>query len=503
MATFVTSKSTAYRHGVYAIERQPAATIRATGTGQCAIVAQFPWGPDQTLTQPTSMKQLLDMVAPAGMSRTGSGYLSLIRKGFPIAPLFVRVTNSGAKLAATCPINKAGPTLMLTLTLKYVGAAGNSVTATTSAASDGNANHFNLLISVSSAYGVTTDLFQNLNYSGTGADSTPDFTNTLLIGSITKNSSGVPLLATTSFTGGNDGVVVAADYVGTQGAADKGIALFEKSRIVDHFFSDDPGNAMRTVVNAGLIAHADYMTDRIAYINGPQGQTLAQVQTDVASYSPSQRGCYVDAWGYILDDQDGTKRIVPSAPFAAAVAAQLPASTSIAWKGQPVQVMLSGLVDLEADRGDAVYTNTAAGITTLMKEVTGGFTFEAAVNMANAASPAKGTLNRTRMGHYMARSMVQSLRPQVDAPNVPAIQQDEIIAVDTFLGNLKQNAKTDPLNLVHILDYSIHDVKSANAQSDLDNGDFTIEMDIKTSSGQSRIFLGMNYGETTKVNVTL
>lgn len=497
MPVFISSKSIARRHGVYAIERATPATIRATGTAQAAIAAQFPWGPNQALTTPTSMKNMIDMVAPGGMPRTGSGYLSIIRKGWPIPPKFVRVTGS-----SVAPV-KAAVTLtaFLTVTLKYVGAAGNAVTATVTNASDGVGTHFNLSVSVTSSTGTTTDFFQNVN--NTGTISTFDFTNTLLVGNITQAGSGRPANQSgTAFTGGSDGTFVAGDYVGTAGTADKGIALFEGDRTIDHLFSDDPGNSFRATVNAGLVAHADLQTDRIAYLNGPQGQSSATAITDVANYG-SLRACYVDAWVYILDDTTGAKTLVPSAPFAASVAAQLPPSTSIAWKGTPVQTMLSGIVDLEFDRGDAAANGTDAGITTIMREVTGGFTFEAAVNTFNAAQPTKGTLNRTRMGHFIARSMVTSLRPFVDAPNVPQVQQDEINAVDTFLGNLKRAKDGDPINNVHILDYAIHDIKTSNAQADLDNGEFAIDSDVKISSAQSKIFLGLLFGETIKVNVTL
>src|SRR6266849_5236162 len=74
---YVSSVSAARRHGVYAIERTPSPSIRAIGTGVCAIVLQSPWGPDQALTTPSGLKDLYDTIAPAGMDRTWSGYRSV------------------------------------------------------------------------------------------------------------------------------------------------------------------------------------------------------------------------------------------------------------------------------------------------------------------------------------------------------------------------------------------------------------------------------------------
>ncbi len=500
MAVFVTSTSAARRHGVFAIERTPPATVRATGSATSVIIEQFPWGPSQTLTEPTGMRNMLDTIAPPGMSRTGAGYLSVIRKGWPLLK-FIRVLGTAA-VKATVALNKTGPTAVITLTLKYHGTAGNSVTATVSDASDGDANHFNLAVTVTGATGTTTDKLENLNYSAVGTASSPDLTKTLLLGSIAVNSTGIVLRATSTFASGADGTIDATTYVGTAGTADKGLAKMESDRTVDGFFVGDPGNSIRAAVNLGLAAHADYMTDRVAYINSDSGLSMVDTQT-AAAISRSQRVVFVDQWVNITDDTDGTTRLVSGASWAASVASQLPPSTSIAWKSDKVQRMLSGIVDLESDRGEAAASNTELGIVTFNREENGGFTFEAGVTTIAPTTPAKRNLTRTRMGHYIARSIVSSLRTSTDAPNVPVNQQDEICAVDKFLGQLKRNATTDPNNLPHILNYAMLDVEAANSETSLDAGEFHIPIDVKTSSAQEKIFISMNFGENVTVSTQL
>jgi phage tail sheath protein FI len=499
MPVFVNSVSEALRHGVYAVERQPPASVRATGTATTAIIEQFPWGPSQVLTTTTGMKNFFDLYAPAGMSRTGSGYLSVIRKGWPILKV-VRVLGTGVNAVAT--LATVAPVSMITLTLKYPGTAGNSVTATTSAASDGDSNHFNLAVTVTGTSGTTTDTLQNLNYSGVGTDSDPDLTRCLLLGSIVKLASGFPVYAVYTFSTGADGTINAASYVGTAGSANQGVARLEGDRNIDGFCVGDPGNTLRAAVNAGLKAHADFMTDRVAYINGNSGLTQAATQTDVALYR-SVRTVYVDSWVNIFDDTDGTTRLVPGAPFAASVAAQIPPSLSIAWKSDKIQAMLGGIVSLESDRGNASSTNTDAGIVTFCQEENGGFTFEAGVNTFAPSNPSKRNLTRTRMGHFIARSATSSLRSSVDAPNVPIVQQDEINAVEDFLGSLKANRLTDPFNKPYILDFTINDVNAFNSQEDIDSGVFVIPADIKIGSNQEKIILSMQYGETVRVATQL
>lgn len=503
MPLFITTKAEALRHDVYALEKLLPAVITPTGFGVAAIVEQFPWGPSQTLTTPTGRADLLNTVAPPGMSRTGAGYLALIAKGFPTIK-FVRVLGSAAA-KATAVINKTGPTPLVTVELKYPGTSGNSVVVTSSAASDGDANHFNITATVTGASGTTSETLHNWNVSGVGADTVltaADLSRLRLIGAVTKNSAGVPILASTTASGGTDGSITSAEYVGVAGTNDKGVAKLEGDNTIDHFFTGDPGNSLRAAVNAGLKAHADLKTDRVAYLNGNSALTAAAAQADVASYR-SQRVVYCDPWVYIRDDVDGTQRLVTSASFAGSVASRLPPSTSIAWKGDVVGTFLGGIVDLEADRGDAAATNTAAGIATFIREETGGFRIEAGVTTIAPTTPAKKNLTRTRTGIYIARSVKQSLRPMTDMPNLPVYQQSIVDAVTSFMERMKKNGqKEDAVFLPHVLDYGIGDLSAENQQADLDAGDFTVPLEAKTSSSMERIFLNVNYGETVTVTAS-
>lgn len=500
MSLIVTSTSQAIGHGVFGIERTPPAVIRAQGVAVAAIVDQFPWGPDQSVYTVLDRNDFNNKFAPSGMSRTGGGYMAVSGKAYPILKV-VRALGSAA-VAASAAINKTGPTLLFTVGLKYKGTAGNSVVCTTAAATDGDANHFNLTVSVTSASGVTVDKIENINLSavGTVSDFSGTFTNTILIGSITISTTGVPILGSTTCSAGANGTVDSTTYVGTQGSADKGLAKLETDKSVDFVFTGDPGSSLRAAVNAGISAHVDYMTDRMGFINGDSGMTLAAAQTDVASYR-SLRVCYEDVWAFQRDDVDGTQRLVGPAPFAVSVASNLSPSTSFSWKAPEAQRFMGAIVSLETARGPVgAYTNELAGINTLQQEELGGFTFESAVVTAAPTNPAKRKYKRTRMTHYIAKAIVASLRSYTDSPNVPENQQDEINAVDTFLGNLKKNSVTNPNALPHIMDFAIRDIATFNSQVDLDAGIFTIPADIKLSSDQEKIFISMQIGES--VNVT-
>ncbi len=496
---FVNSTSEATLHGLYALERTPPAVIQATGSATVCMIEQFPWGPEGLFT-PADMREFLETYAPFGMSHLGAGYLSMIKKRWAALKV-VRVLGDDA-VAATRTCSTVTPTVIITITAKYKGAAGNSITKTVSDASDGDTDHFDLVVEVSNAQGVTRDEFKNLNYSGVGADSAPDCTGCFLVGTIVKNAAGRPLNGTATFSAGSNGTIAATEYVGTEGLGDKGVACCEGDLDIDFVLTGDPGNSLRAAVNAGLVAHADYMSDRFAIINGDSAQTLAEANTDVEDYR-SLRAVYVDVWAYIKDDVDGTERLVAPAPFFASVAAQLSPSTSPAWKDERVKAMLNGIARLEARRGRGANVNEKNGIVTLQRELKGGYSFECAVNTAAPTNPAKKTFKRSRMGHYIARSIKESLRSYTDAPNVPSVQQDEVIAVKDFLEVLKDNAVADAINRPHVLDYAVPDLATYNSFASQQAGEFTIPADVTISADQSKIFLSINYGETVRVSVAL
>jgi phage tail sheath protein FI len=501
MATplFVTSLSSVSRHGVYAIERKPTPSLRSTGTSLAAIVGQFPWGPTGTIFEPTDIGDAINTLAPPGFDRTGSAYLSLTGKAWRGLRI-VRVIGADAA-AATCALMDS-PSTIGTITAKYKGTAGNSITAVVSDATDGDANHFKLTVSITGSSGTTTEILDNVNGSGTGTKSTFSLANSKLMASISWGTSGRPDNGSYTFSGGTSPAVVSGDYVGTEGTGDKGLSLLEGDRGIRHVCTDDPGNTIRAAVNAGLKAHAIFMGDRIAYLNGNSGLTAAASRTDAATYS-SKQVVYVDPWYYKRDDVDGTERLVAPAPLAASVAANLEPSTSIAWKAVEVRNLLGEITRLEALRGEAASTNSDAGVVTIIKEETGGFSFESAHVTSYAAEASTGDLTRTRMAIYIVSAFAAANRTNVDAPNVPYFQNAIVLALNEFLTGLRRNRDTDPAHLPHIYDFRIGDPATVNTTAQIQSGQFIVPADVVTSAAMEKIALSLNIGPTVTLSANL
>lgn len=500
MSVFVSSKSAvADQHGVFAIEQTPPAIIQAIGTGVVAVVGQFPWGPPAVLETPPTFKDAQRMFAPAGFVRTGSAYLALIQKAFSRLRLLRVLGPTAAKAVST--LVETGPVNVATVTLKYAGASGNAVVGAVEAATDGDADHFNLRVTITGASGSTEDLIENLNFSGTGDETVPSLESALLVGTIAKLASGRPDNGAITFASGTDGTVTAAEYIGTAGTGDKGFAVLEGDNSINHVVTDDPGNTLRDAVTDGGIAHANLKGDRAFYTNGNSGISAATAITDVADHR-SGRCAYVFPWVYIRDDVTAAEQLVPPAPFAASVASQVSPSTSIAWKNSEVQAMLKGIIRTELVVGASAPDLTRAGIIAIIREELGGHTFESDVVTLAPTDPARKSLKRRRMGDYIAASFVRSSRGGVDAPNVEPNQDDDVIALDTFLSGLKKARLRDPNHTPHIKDYSIQPTSASNTEDELDAGDFNINATAKTSSGKERIFLNFNFGENVRVTAT-
>lgn len=479
----INSIDEARRHGAYWMERNLPVSITAGGSGASGVAARFPWGPEGAYL-PSSGQDYLDKYAPDGADRDAStGCMALLGVQFP--ELWISRVCAAAAARATSALGGAG-----TLTAKYKGALGNAIVATVAAATNGVATSFNLALTLTGTTGETVEIYENIPTAP--AYVAPDLSASKLVGSLAITSR--PTNANYTLAGGSDGVVAASDYIGTPETGDRGIAAFEGHDNIRNVFVDDCGSGLRAAVNAGLLAHERLMGNRVAYMNADSGQTAQQART-AASSLRDVAGVFVDVWPKIRNAAS-TLTLVPPAVFAASVAAQSPASRSIAWKSDVVQRMLGSIVELEANRGLQAATNTDAGVITLIQETSGGFTFESAVTTIAPVTPSKKKLNRTRVGIFIGTAFVASMRSTIDAPNVPALQDDILVGLESFMAGLKRAAATDYLNETYVLDYRILPKGDFNTPETLAQDLFIVPLDVKVGSDMSRIVLSFRYGET-------
>ena len=498
MPVFVSSKTSATVHGAFAIEQTPPTQIAATSTTRVGMVGQFPWGPKDERFEPGSIAEAKNTLAPPGFTRTGSAYLMLVGKTF-VDLSVVRVLGSSSS-AGSVTLVDSGPTNIVSWPAKYHGTTSGQFTWTVSDATDGDPNHFNFTVSITGASGTTTDSIQNFNASAVGTQTVLTdqmLESLLLIGQPTVLNAGRPVNGTGSFSSGTNGTINAGAYVGTVGTGDRGIALMEGDNAVRFVVVDDPGNTLRAAVNDALQAHCELMGDRVTFVTGNSGQTAAAARADALNYS-SDRVVYLDPWVYQRDDVTQAETLVPGSAFAASLACQTSPSTSIAWKADEQRAKLQGITRLEFDRGLGRGTNTTNGVATWLREETGGHTLEADVVTIAPANVAKKSLTRRRMLDYIAVSFVQSVRGEVDAPNVDLNREDVDTALKNFMGQLKRNKDGDPNHTPFVVDYLIPDLSSANTDVTIAQGEFNLPLAVQFGSAMERIFLLIS-GSTARI----
>lgn len=496
MPVFITSKTSATRHGVYALEQSPPTAVIVPDGDTICFLGQFEWGPMQVLTTIENESDLRKSFMIGGCSRITSAYLMMIAAGRPRTKI-VRVVGAGAVKASKTLAN-AVPTTICTVTLKYEGTLGNSVAYSVEDASDGDANHFNLRVTLSNVYGFTEDLLENLSFNGSD-NVVPSLTNALLVGAIAKNANGRPINATGTFAGGTSPAVVSSDYVGTAGAGDKGMSLLEATDDCDHFLTDDCGASIRDAVVSGGKAHVALMGDRIFHACDDDGNPAATVQAYAATNSST--GVVLSApWVYIRDDYDGTERPIPTSIFTASVAAQLPPSTSIAWGSDVVRAMLGRITRLSTPTfGSSVPALTKAGVVVVIPYAD-GFCFESDVVTINGSTPSKGNLRRTRSGTAIALALKAANVNNKDAPNVEAYQDDVDSTVRNLLSNLKRaRSSSNPAAQFFIYDYAIGDRTSVNTTSSILGGEYSVPIQIQTAPAMEKIFFMMEFGTTVTI----
>lgn len=503
--------------GVFAQKVPTQAVITPAGFTTAIGVAQFLWGPTGgtsgaatgvEVSGIASYQNLVNVYAPAGSNRLTPAYLSLINKLW--GPLnIVRVTGPTAA-QATAIIKTAGAVALFTVTAAYVGGSvGNAISVTIAAASDGNSNHFNMVLQLSGASGTTTEVYKNLNVSGVGANVLPpsiqglggnfvigqvgsNVGTSVLAASVTFTSAGLPATGTTVMTGGSDGTVASTQYIGTQGTGGAyGFAVTEGDLAASTLWIDDPGVSLRAAVNAGLVGHLGYMTSRIGFTNGNTGQTVAQAQTDVANYR-SPYLVYTDPWVYTFDDVVGSLQLVPGGPWAASLSTQMNPALSIAWRGVGGP-LLNGIQALEQYRGQAAASNTAAGITTFDAAPTGpGASTGPKFYFEQDVCTDTSDLDVNRMDLYLAKSVFNSWQPFVNAPQLASYHQDLLNSLQIFLNQLQTNGATNPAALPFIAGATTPVIQSTPYQ--LQQGQFIVAVQASYAGSMKQLILSLQSG---------
>lgn len=485
---------TAAFYGVNILEQSPPGGVRGAGTGIVAIVANLPWGPVDTITEIASPAEFFSRFAPLVFGRLDTTYTALrafIGKTFPSTIRVVRISPT-SQATASRTFDDASSGDSVTVTARYPGALGNSITIAWTANAD-DATARDATVTIGSSYSV---LYKRVATIVSAALVVTDPGDPYVSFAKASGATLVPAaIAATALTTGADGTAVAGEYTSA-------VDLFAGASTQWNVgFVAEPESGLVDAINAHLKTFEDSNKRGMWVLCTVASQSVATAKTYAATYR-SDRLMY--CWPLVKTtntfDPDKGEITVNGNSFAAVAIASVQPEQSPG--GNPGARYLYGITGLEQDATTAQLKELGeAGITPwFMSDAHGGAILHDAVTTSLTAGLTQ--VFRRRMTDYIVKALGDYLQRftgellDVDLVNrrLGAVTAPEIGALKQFLGDLKTNSR--------IRDYSI-DPFGANVQSNIDDGQFIILIAVHLYSVQRQIVLLAQIGETVQITETV
>lgn len=492
MGLFITSPAQANRPGVFALEIAPPRSIQGVSLGFIALVAAFAWGPDQVVVTPESPADFLNKFEPAGSPRNSTGYYAVM--GRRKAPW--KIVRALANDAVAAALTQNGTNGDVIATAKYKGVLGNSITVQQAAAASGDTNARDFTVTLTDAVtGTTQEVYRDVPLPSGGVDVEVDVSSSKLLASLVVEGATTawPANATAPLAGGSNGTALASsDYLGTAGATDRGLALFEAEPEVRVVCHDDTGNTIRAAVNTGFALHAASMGDRLALIDGNfDAASWAAVKAYIVSGVISDRVRFFGAAVKVYDDA-GVLRATPMSTFAATVLVnQEPHRSDAQWADETTDYY-QAIVGIQANFSTSSETvqaeATALGIALPIVLESGRFAI--LHDRTTSQTTGRKFAIRRRIADYLARSLKAALPAYINAPNVVERHREIKTLIDAFLAEQVRRGI--------LVEFST-DIATPNTPQTLAAGEFYIGIDAQTPAPMEKLIFLLNAGEGVTV----
>lgn len=416
--------------GLYIKERNPPATVSGVNLNVVAVTGETVRGPVGTEVSITSEARFRAVFGGrdygAGGTLINKVWLSLLNKKFGE----VRVVRACAAAAATSTLTvNDSATPVLQIDASSPGLWGDGVEAAIEAATDANADHFNLVLT----YLGDEITYENLDISATGVDNTltvlgDDEANWVVL---TKLDNGRPDNASAApLASGSQGTIADSDFT----AANKGINVINASEGVGVcWIAERAGDTLNAAIET--LAAAD--TDRIWIIEPASGSvSRADAVTDVADYR-QQRLIYTYNHPYTLDPETATEVQTSPSSWMASILSQT--DVDIHPGEEDTKRLLAGITRLTNTalvRADYVAFK-AAGICALEKN--DGFQFVSGV--VTDLTAGKTEITRRRSTDYLQLTSARSLKYLVKKKSTIANRSAMMAILNSFLKVLKKGER--------------------------------------------------------------
>lgn len=491
--------------GLYVKERNPPASVRGVNLntiGVGGVCARGVIGKTVLITSEARFVQVYGAdKKPSGTTTESEVWKAILNKRF--GNMYVVRATAAAAVAASYTLETAAGgagTALLRIDANGPGLWGNDIGWSVTAATDANANHFNLNI----RYNGNILTYQNLNIFTSVDDNTlatiGDDDGNLI--TLTKLASGRPYNSTGGVDGadtagytqlgqtvagftsvaGTDGSIADSDFT----ASGKVIDLLANQKGVAAVFM---AGRSTSAVKSSILTKAAAASDRMFLVCPDTDQISAATAITEAATLASDRIVYCFNHPYTLNPQTGTNMMVEPHAWMASIFSQTNVNDHVG--NNDTKAFLAGIVRLTNaayDRGQYIAFK-AAGICALAQDVDG---FEFVSGVTTSLTPGRTEIARRRSADFIQLSLAAALAPQVKKPNTLTRRKLMKAMIDSFLQGYKDSET--------IVSTYTTDGEILNTQATRDAGVERILVRVKLISHVLELVLETEIG--TAVNIT-
>ena len=446
--------------GLYIDEKNPPGFIQGVSLNKVAVCGQTVRGPVDQAVEINSAQRFVEIFGGrdygSGGSLVNQIWRFLVNK--PFGSVVVCRAAASAAVAASfsfeTDVDGTGAAI-IRVDASSVGVWGNDVKVKVEDASDGDANHFNLVVSYLGA--ETT--YENLDCT-TGNDNLAETIGDDLanVVSVTKLADGRPannstvtetdfvaardsnnfinlgttVAAYTSAAGAN-GTIAAADYTGSGKALD---LIKNRNDVAVVAYAEDDTSIVGSI-NTQVATDAAASNDKLFLIwSGDHTDTVSDIDTDADTYT-SDRIVYCYNSPYTVDPETSLEIQTPPTDWMASILGQI--DVDIHPGEELTKAYTAGISRLTREdlaRGDYV-TLRANGVCALERD--DGFSFVSGVTTSSETG--KTEITRRRMADFLQLSAASELKSFVKKKNTAVNRAQMVALLDNFSQTLKDQER--------------------------------------------------------------
>lgn len=431
--------------------------------------------------------------------------ISLYNAGnYTVAPTAGGATTSSGSGTGCTITATTGATNSLSITSKYTGTFGNSITATLSAGSQANTQKV-----VIAAPGLVPEAFDNIGSGLSGialwqaiATAINNGTSALRGPSAiaVASAAGVitaPIATTYTLAGGLDGAsnVTGTTLVGVDTVPRTGMyALRNTGASVAMLADCDLSTTWTTQVSYGL-SEGTYMI-----LTGPSGDTISNAVStkSTAGIDSYAAKLLFGDWVYFLDTYNNQTRVISPQGFVAGLLANLSPQNS------SLNKQIQGVVATQKTYTNGTYSAAdlqqlaIAGIDLITNPVPGGSYFGCRLGHNSSSNPMTNGDNYTRMTNYIAYTLNAGMGKFVGMLQSATVRNQALSTISAFLNNLQQQSMIGDPNGGP--SYSVQIDANNNPTSRVSLGYMQADVKVKYLAVIEKFLINVEGGVSVQIN---